>query len=197
VSMTTEDQFQLAATRAKRLADIMAGYEVGDKGAPDSSVPGAARIEYTIGPPPRRHAFPRHHPRYVLVTQYGDHGDYRVYLADDLANVERLAVYAIQTDEDVICYFDLGELAGPEPEIAEGDTVVHPNAERFNLAPYVVERVQSDQDGDPLALGSGQCWSCEILDVIERAEEDERMPVRYGLAKVVISVVFNTIPSPA
>jgi hypothetical protein len=32
--------------------------------------------------------------------------------------------------------------------------------------------------------------------VVERAEPDERMPVRYRLAKVVVSVVFNTVPSP-
>jgi hypothetical protein len=36
----------------------------------------------------------------------------------------------------------------------------------------------------------------QYVEVVERAWPDERMPVRYGLARTVVSVVFNTVPSP-
>lgn len=197
----TEDPIKQAQTRAERLERVMEGYELDPSNMfdrPNSSVPGAARVERTAQRYPCDTEAGKlvSHPRYVLVTQYGDRGQYRVTLAADLANVEQLARLAVCDGEAVWCFYDLDELAGPEPEITEGDTVAHPNAERFNLAPYVVERIELDQDDDPMARGGGQCWSCEILDVIERGSEDERMPVRYGLAKVVVSVVFNTIPSP-
>jgi hypothetical protein len=141
MSTQTEDQTKQAQARAARLERVMEGYELDPSDPfdhPDPSVPGAARVEVV------NHLL-RSHPRYVLVTQYGDRGNYRVYLGNSRLNVEELAARAIRGEEDVICYYDLDQLAGPEP----------------------------------------------------RPQEGERMPVRYGLAKVVVSVVFNTEPSLA
>jgi hypothetical protein len=203
------DPIALAEERARRLAMIVEGYEVGEEGMPDGSVPGAARpVDSEEGISNRRSGVLLSHPRYVLVTQYGDRGNYRLRLGADLLNVEQLAADAI-TDENgaelVVCYFDLDELAGPEPDVYEDDVV------RYEGNQHRVERVDEEliegEVGRYLCLldaghesGSWDDYDHRIhqddVEVIERAEPDERLPVRYELAKVVVSVVFNTVPSP-
>jgi hypothetical protein len=214
----------LAERRAARLAMVLEGYEVGEEGGPDSSVPGAARVERTAQRYPCDAEAGKlvDHPRYVLVTQYGDKGNYRVYLAKDLANVEQLARLAVCDGESISCYFDLDELAGPEPSPCEGDRVrltpegverVDPpyveNAQEHNDF-YVVGTETDTFDGEAyeklyLARDRGADYLSgfydhlideQYVEVVERAWPDERMPVRYGLARTVVSVVFNTVPSP-
>ena len=35
----------------------------------------------------------------------------------------------------------------------------------------------------------------QYVEIVESEHEDERMPVRYGLAKIIMQVIFNTIPT--
>lgn len=176
------DFIRLAEERARRLQMIVEGYEVYEDGMPDSSVPGAAKIVTS-----HEGRIVRQHPRYVLVTQYGDRGNYRLRLGEDLRNVEQLAADAVTDDcgsEQPICYFDLDVLAGEAPDPV---TVMYDGRE------WEIEEVRGDRldiIGDSGALSILR----EEAAVIE-VEEDERMPVRYGLAKIVMQVVFNTIPT--
>jgi hypothetical protein len=217
--MSTNTEASLAERRAARLAMVLEGYEVGEEGGPDSSVPGAARVERTAQRYPCDAEAGKlvDHPRYVLVTQYGDKGNYRVYLAKDLANVEQLARLAVCDGESISCYFDLDELAGPEPSPCEGDRVrlteegltYADDADEPNEF-YVVGSETDTFDGQaferlylarqPTAEYLSGDYACKVdeqyVEVVERAWPDERMPVRYGLARTVVSVVFNTVPSP-
>jgi hypothetical protein len=223
---TKTDPLALAAERARRLAMIADGYEVGDEGMPDGSVPGAARPELTAQRYPCDVEAGKliKHPRYVLVTQYGNHGNYRLYLANDLANVEQLAAGALTSDsgsELVICYFDLDDLAGEEPTPCEGDRVrltekgvsygsVQVDKRSTDVVFYVVGAetdtfdgrafewlyLSTSVDADYLSGDYDAKVDEQHVEVIERVEPDERMPVRYGLAKIVVSVTFNTVPSP-
>jgi hypothetical protein len=189
VSTTAKtDPLALAERRAARLARIVEAYEVGEEGAPDSSVPGAARVVYYHHRDKNGAPIMSRHPRYVLVTQYGDKGNYRLYLANDLANVEQVARLAVCEDESISCYFDLDQLAGPEPQPT---AVMHKGVEwdvwTRNGSDLNIERSDGTRDTVSIKSVSVIKWD---------AEPDERMPVRYGLARVVVSVVFNTVPSP-
>lgn len=211
-----EYRLRLAETRAKRLADIVDGYEVYEDGMPDSTVPGAAEVVTS-----HEGEIVREHPRYVLVTQFGDKGAYRLRLGADLDNVEQLAADAV-TDtsggESVICYFDLDVLAGPKPRPSEGDRVmltvegaahvphnVDPGAQfwvvgsetdTFDGEAYEKLYISTNEGADYLSGSYDALVDEQYVAVIESAYEDQRMPVRYSLAKVVTQVVFNTIPSP-
>jgi hypothetical protein len=211
VSTTAKtDPLALAERRAARLARIVEAYEVGEEGAPDSSVPGAARVVYYHHRDKNGAPIMSRHPRYVLVTQYGDKGNYRLYLANDLANVEQVARLAVCEDESISCYFDLDQLAGEEPSINDGDVVRWAPDDVFY--DYRVERIDEE-----LIEGEVTRYLCLVeqgretkgwddydhrvresddVEVVERDWPDERMPVRYGLARVVVSVIFNTVPSP-
>ena len=202
--MSTTDPIALAAhhhihaaVRVANLAKILEGYEVG---MPDSSVPGAARPQYSAQRYPGDAEAGKlvKHPRYALVSQYDDKGNYRVCLADDLAGVERVAAQVLTEGDAIACYFDLDELAGeeelPKQVLYKGaiwDVIGHTyeNAEktgRWTLRKDPTDRRRSSYDWE----------SVDPADVDTEGWEDERMPVRYGLAKIVVSVVFNTVPSP-
>lgn len=73
MTITTSEALTLAALRAKRLQDVVDGYEVNEDGFPDSTVPGSATCMYGLKKQLIRH------PRFVLVTQY-DKGSYRLRL---------------------------------------------------------------------------------------------------------------------
>jgi hypothetical protein len=206
MTTATDHTIDMAEARAKRLQDIAEGYEVIDEGMPDSTVPGAAKVETS-----HDGKIIRKHPRYVLVTQYGDKGNYRLRLGADKPNIEQLAADAV-TDaygaEMVICYFDLDVLAGEEPEADAYDKVSllpeaagHYGAENQERV-FVVYDIDSKDDRRTLDLSVAEdedplfwCYADEVV-VLERSVPDERMPVRYGLARIITQVVFNTIPSP-
>jgi hypothetical protein len=216
---TTTDPITLAETRAERLQRIAEGYEIYEDGMPDPTVPGAAQVEYVHGHKVLN-PVPRKHPRYVLVTQYGDKGNYRLRLGDDLRNIEQLAADAV-TDvygaEQPICYFDLDVLAGPEPTPGEGDKVhltregqervphnVDPGAlyyvvgtetDTFDGEAYEKLYLSTDEGADYLNGTYDMLIDEHYVEVIESAFEDERMPVRYGLARIITQVVFNTVPT--
>jgi hypothetical protein len=215
---TTTDPIALAEIRAKRLQDIAEGYEVGEEGMPDSSVPGAATCMYGTVTGDRKRLL--RHPRYVLVTQYGDKGNYRLRLGDSKPNIEQLAADAV-TDADgaemVICYFDLDVLAGDPPRPGEGDKVhltregqervphnVDPGAlyyvvgtetDTFDGEAYEKLYLSTDEGADYLNGTYDMLIDEHYVEVIESAFEDERMPVRYGLARIITQVVFNTVPT--
>lgn len=180
-----------AAQRAERLQRIIDGYEAD---GPDGSVPHAARPEKES------------HPRYVLVEQHGDHGNYYVNLAHDLPKLEALAAYGVQENSMPVCYFDLDELAGEEPHIYEGDIVAYAAGDvRYD---YRVLRVDEEliegEVGHYLCLvevgkEDPENWDDydhrvheDDVGIVERVEPDERMPVRYLVAKVHTLVAFNT-----
>jgi hypothetical protein len=191
--ITTEAPTELAEMRAKRLDDVIAGYEVSDDGLPDSTVPGAATPVY--GPRPERQLL--RHPRYVLVTQYGDKGNYRLRLGRDLRNIEQLAADAV-TDSNggelVYCYFDLDVLAGESHFTpVDGDYVqVEHGGEEYEITRSTVYAATSDRQSTYYLEGApaNEYTYDQLID-----PNDERMPVRYGLARVVTQVVFNTVPA--
>jgi hypothetical protein len=187
----------LAERRAANLAKIIDGYDVHDD--PDSSVPGAARVRKVNGGPSALGCdVVTDHPRLALVTQYGDKGNYRVHLAEDRRGVEQLAAY-VATDADggeaIVCYFDLDELAGEEPTFEVGDwvcVVADSDGEAYEITSI------SSPDATHPALYhlEGAMANDYAAEQLVDSDGDERMPVRYSLAKVVVSVVFNTVPSP-
>jgi len=206
----------IAETRAKRLQMIVEGYEVYDDGMPDSTVPGAASPMY--GARPERRII--RHPRYVLVTQYDDKGNYRLHLGENLANIEQIASFVVTSfdgGEAPVCYFDLDVLAGPEPRPCEGDKVVLTDegqiyindkslvgetfyvvgaeTDTFDGEAYEKFYISRNENAEYLSGEYDALIDEQYVEVVESAYEDERMPVRYGLAKIVTQVVFNTIPT--
>src|SRR5580704_8968760 len=181
--MTTKTD--ITHTRRERFEGILTGYEAD---GPDGSIPGAS-------------SNPK---RYALVTEsVRGHGYFATYCAT-LPDVERAAAANISGGWQPVCYFDLDKLAGDEPSPVEGDVVEYGGA-RYHVVHveddtsdgvlfhwlYMHPRT-SEPDGwidDPLTqrVDESDCT------VVERTEADERMPVRYGVARIQTLVVFNTV----
>lgn len=90
-----------------------------------------------------------------------------------------------------IALYDLDALAGVEPEIAEGDTV-----RTTRTPPEAVEVESTDTKDGALTLNfaSGGWDYADDCELIERAEPDDRLPVRYPVARVAVFVAFNSTP---
>lgn len=209
---------QLAETRAERLQLIVDRFDVYEEGMPDPTVPGAAKVVTT-----HRGKLLREHPRYVLVTQYGDHGHYRLRLGSDLANVQQLAVDAAVNaygSELVICYFDLDVMAGPEPSPEEGDKVrltaegatygsIRDETRRTDIDFYVVGSetdtfdgvaykklyLSVNQDADYLDGDYDAMLDEQYVEIVKLGYPDERLPVCYDVVAVLTNVIFNTRPT--
>lgn len=196
------DALKLAAVRAERLQRILDGYEVYGDDAPDPSAPFASKIKTgPTGTPVLEH------PRYALVWQYGDKGNYRVNVADDLARLRDLAANEIHEGALISCYFDLDELAGEEPLPLEveyqGEVwMVHgretdpdSHAKGMDALVYTgrwtLKKSPKDRRRSTYDFTTVDPAECDLL-----GWEDERMPVRYGVAGVNTVIAFNTIPSP-
>lgn len=193
--------------RAERLESIIDGYEVFEDGMPDPTVPGADKPRWSS---PQGEPILNYHPRFVLVTQYGDKGNYRLRLGKDLRGIEQLAADAAtdaEGGEQPICYFDLDRLAGEEPAVFEDDVVRYPDDDMGRH--YRVQRVEEELIEGEVArylclLEQGRTaefwddWTHRVheeeVGIVERVEPDERMPVRYLLAKVATIVAFNSTP---
>jgi hypothetical protein len=206
-----EQAKQHAATRAERLQRIFDGYEIFEDGLPDSTVPGAAKVVTSHGD-----QIVRHHPRYVLIDQRGDKGNYYANLAEDLRGIEQLAAEGIRDpygSASPVCYFDLDQLAGPEPRPSEDDKVrltkegqtytgpadgvfyvVGSETDTFDGEAYEKLYLSTNPDADYLGGDYDHLVDEAHVEIVESAEEDERLPVRYLLAKVVTTVVFNSTP---
>lgn len=172
-----------AELRAKRFADILAGYEAE---GPDCTEPGAAT-------PAERPA------RYVVITESTRGFGYFANYATTLSNVEVVAAANIEQGWQPVCYFDLDVLAGPEPLPMEvgyqgEEWMVHGheyvNGERSGQ--WVLKKSPRDR------RRSTYDWATvDPADVDLMGWEDERMPVRYLVAGIRKAVAFNTSPEPA
>lgn len=170
--------------RYKRAQDICAGYEC----EMDNSVRGANR-----------------YGRYAVVTEDVVRGNGYSVTRCNRESISDVATEDMLNGHQPVCYFDLDVLAGDEPLLMEDDVVQY-EGER-----YRVERVDEDLIEGEVArylclvkpdttIGNWDDWLHRVLDsdveLVKRAEEDDRMPVRYGIARIVTMAVFNTIPSP-
>lgn len=176
-----------AELRAKRFADVLAGYEAE---GPDSTVPGAAkRAEQPA--------------RYAVVTESTRGWGYFVNYATTLDNVRECAAANIDEGWEPVCYFDLDELAGAEPLPGE----VEYNGEEwmvhgFDYVPgatpaektgkWVLKKQPRDRRRSTYDWATVDPAECDLL-----GWEDERMPKRYKVAGVRVDVAFNTRPEPA
>jgi len=175
----------ITSHRRERFGRILSDYEAD---GPDGSIPGAqSKAE-----------------RYALVTEsLRGHGHFATYCAT-LPDVEQAGAANISEAWRPVCYFDLDTLAGDEPPAAEGDVVEY-SGHRYHVVHVEDETSDgvlfhwlhlhprtSEPDGwidDPLTqkIDESDCT------VVERVEPDERMPVRYDVAKIHTVVVFNNI----
>lgn len=172
--------------RLERFERVKSGYEAD---GPDSTVPGATSVHSRPG-------------RYAVVTvSLRGHG-YFVNYASALMNVEIVAAANLGEGWQPVCYFDLDDLGDPLPPY-EGD-IVNYGGERHHVV-LVTDDVAEGELYHKLYLHKTDAGAmfdeCELVDeddveILERGEPDDRMPVRYGVAKIHTVVVFNTIPSP-
>lgn len=177
----------LAARRAIRFENVCAAYSnqsCNGRLGPDRTVPGAARGV----------------AQYAVICETG-----RAFTANFCASredVAALAAHELKDGSAPVCYFDLDHLAGDAPLLDEGD-VVEVDGDRLyvnhvdeqliegEVARYVCLARDPDADWDD--------WLHRIHEdefsgkVLERAQPDERLPIRFDVADIVVQVVFNTI----
>lgn len=212
--MTDVNIDELYANRRKRFNDILDGYELG---AGDWSVVEQLTREEAMRALPRdrlpldaKDIWPG---QWVLLEHVSGGG----YFATNLHNRSEIETTAAQDAREGMapeCYFDLDALAGDPPSIAEGDIVSYQHEDvPYN---YRVNRVEDDHEHGEMfhwlylievggALDSKDDLDWDDYDhrvdeyrveIVERDEPDDRMPVRYTVAAVKVVVAFNTVPSP-
>ena len=194
--------------RRRRFNDLLDGYECGpgDWTMPTGPVSrDAAMRALPASRVPDGEGAERYLPgRYALVCESTSGHGYFVTNVADRREIDAAAAESARTGWAPVCYFDLDELAGDEPPVFEGDVIEH-GGERWHVI-----RTENDLaegvafqwlhiDHDPavewLDGAAKRVDACECT-IVERAEPDPRMPVRYGLARIVTTVAFNTTPSP-
>lgn len=197
-------------TRRRRFNDILDGYECGAGDwtmatAPVSreramralpaarvAVDGAAAALYLPG-------------RYALVCESTRGRGYFVTNLTDRAAIATAAAENLDEGWQPVCYFDLDELAGDEPPVFEGDIVEYAGAGDWHVIRTEDDHAEGVMfqwlhiDKNPnvewLDGAAQRVDACECT-VVQRADPDTRMPVRYGLSRITIAVAFNTVPSP-
>lgn len=138
--------------------------------------------------------------RWALVSESESHG----YFVDSCVSreeAEQIAAESIEKGWQPVTIFDLDELAGDEPLFDYGDKVRYRDKECYVIdyeddAESDWERYRrydlaEDPEGDH--ADHVKVWR-DDLELIERAEPDPRMPVRYKIARVQTIVVFNSTP---
>lgn len=140
--------------------------------------------------------------QYVLLT-HGRDGRYWCGCAT-VSDARDRAAELVQDDypNNPTCYFDLDELAGDPPSPCEGDRV------HYEDDTWWITHVHDDVadgmvfhklylDKSKAAFIDSQHTDVDETDVeiIERAFPDDRLPVKFDVADVVVSVVFNTVPA--
>jgi hypothetical protein len=170
IGNTGDAQFD---TRRERLRGIRSGYEAD---GPDPAVPGAsAGVE-----------------RYAVVTESLRGYGYCVNYAATLADVDTVAAANVSDGWQPVCYYDLDELAGPEPPAQVGDVVQIDGSERR----FGVSDVGCPHNGGELRYydKDGTWARASECSIVERHPDnpDERNPKRYLVAKLVTVVAFNT-----
>lgn len=165
----------LARLRQDRFEGVKAGYEAD---GPDSTVPGASHLI----------------ERYALVCESSRGFGYEVNYCENLVSIERAAAANIAEGWGPVCYYDLDNLDGPEPDGDVGDTVQVAGSDEL----FVIAMVDYEPGGEPRYIAEDTRWLlASAAEIIDRAEwfEDDRNPVRYLLAAIRTVVVFNTEPA--
>jgi hypothetical protein len=175
--------------RAGRFARACAAYGnrcVKGRVGPDSTVPGAAAGV----------------ARYALICETERH--FTANYCESVDAVADVAVHELREGAAPQCFYDLDELAGDPPCIADGD-VVRLDGEQFYVH-HVDEELIEGEIARYLCLTDGpdaawDDWKHRIDEgsfegeVIERGEPDDRLPMRYDVADTVVRVIFNTRPA--
>lgn len=115
-------------------------------------------------------------------------------------DAQRVAADAIYAQHEPIALYDLRIIDGDPPELGEGDTVryrdevfhvIHVEEQAVDavIARYLL--IAKDPDAHYDAWDERVDEDDEGLEVVERAEDDERQPRRYPVADVTIHVAFN------
>lgn len=181
-TMTEQERHDaLYAARRERIQRIMDGYECG-----------MVDTEQLLG----NVAFDRKPMRWVLVEE-SDKWGYFLTGCSDKTDAPRYVVDEHRANGfEPVCIYDLDQLAGPkpEPEPEEGDTVrVIATGETFeaqatrNLSGRRVVVAPDEQ---------GTYHDFEDVEIVALAVRDERMPVRYLLARIETFVAFDSTPAP-
>jgi hypothetical protein len=181
--------------RSPRLEAIMEGYDLSPF---DVSGPGSALLHDGHGGDPAG--------RFALVTEVSGDGR-RLTLRESVAEIEAAATQDVLDGREPVCYFDLDELAGDPPMVETGDEiryrgeVLHVVAVEYdptNGRRQLVLDLDPDADADdPTVIRLDEDGDRDRYEVVVRISEDDRMPVRYAVAKIAVTVAFNTTPSPA
>jgi hypothetical protein len=183
------------ATRRARLDALARAYETSDVAGGDREHSRQADLKYIPG------------GRYVLVLG-GPRSTYRLRVCDSVDAVERAAAEAILSADShrAVCYFDFDELAGDPPpvdigdEIRAGGQVLHVigiEHDPSNGRRQIIANADPDADVDDPDSARLDEIDRDRYEIVVRLDEDERMPVRYAVAEVLVHVVFNRRPEPA
>lgn len=194
---TARELHDLCAVRRKRLADLMAGY---DCRPDDVDGPGTRYLHAPADADPAWIAADYLTGRWALIVDRGC--SYRILLVVGRDEIEPTAVRQLMDGWHPVCFYDLDTLAGEAPPPMEGDTVAYlpehqPKEE--NRGPYEVLEIDHERGERQLRIAvnpEDTTW-CDAswVEIVDRVHDDDRMPVRYGLAKIM--VVFNSVPTDA
>lgn len=206
----TTDIDTLYANRRKRFNDILDGYECRN-GDFKIAAPAQPQFADRLVLEGREEELCRP-GKWALVEQC--EGRYFITNVINERDVASVAAQNVRAGWWPICYFDLDVLAGDEPMPQVGDLICMLDHDQSTPVTgdaagtwYVVEQHGSEDDGDGVYVkvdlareidGEAEAWhTSDFVRVLEPAnpDRDDRMPVRYGVAKVVTVVVFNTIAS--
>jgi hypothetical protein len=170
---------ELASERERRFCGLR--IEHGARG-PDATVPGAALSA----------------ARYAVLSAHPEHGRWLNYC--DAASIEQLAGANIGEGWQPVCYFDLDELDGPDPQIWFTDLVRYRGQELYVVwvsegperAPHRQLRLASDPHTRCDAENVVHAAESEV-ELLRRAHSDNRLARRYDVAQTRVIVVFNSV----
>jgi hypothetical protein len=174
----------LTAQRRARFERVRSAY---DAQGPDPTTPGAARRP----------------ARYALLSENEKCSHFLNY-ARSRADLEVIAASDLLNGWTAVTVFDLDELDGEQPPIATYDrvlyqgrelNVIHSSEELADGVPY--RKLWLDTDPEK-ALDDAEFIEIDesAVELIEPAEEDERLAKAYDVAEIRTIVVFNTTPNP-
>jgi len=164
----TIDHQTIYAVRRVRLEGLMAGYECGPE-----DVSGCG-TDYLADPatPPRAYGPGGKPGRWALIVERPRHG-YLILIIEQRDDVDQVAARQIMDGRQPVCFYDLDNLAGPATETCDNC-----DGKGYRESPESAAR----------------CTECMGACEVERLD---RMPERYGVAKIVTTVVFNSVPTEA
>ncbi len=179
----------IADARATRFATTCKAYGdhcIKERIGPDPTVPGAASGV----------------ARYALICE--NERQFTANFCDSSEAIRALATHELTEGSTPICYYDLDVLNGDLPPIWEGDIVEY-GGERLHINHIDEDLVEGEIARHLcLARGADAAWDDWVhrIDetefdgiVVEKQAPDERLPVRYDVADMVVHVVFNSIPT--